>query len=260
MYGAAWFRLNVLFYMKRLATVLRRKTLAIVLWLLFLASTFFMFKASRDPMPLLLRETVIESWFSQLSTGNQITFNQITFNLAGGIISGLFIYVLVVWLPEQCKRRRVRDSLAQHYDLFKEECISIFLSALQQSHDPELLQRLKYRSYFRQYFKEKIAPDQERWHSVINGLNGQLVKQLFVELEILMNEVRYALTVIDIENEDAFTFLKRVSQVLYRYRNVSDTYDDMRQLYSFMWVVHTGWSVIDGYTDKDVIADIIEAI
>jgi hypothetical protein len=57
-----------------------------------------------------------------------------------------------------------------------------------------------------------------------------------------------------------FTFLKRVSQVLYRYRNVSDTYDDMRQLYSFMWVVHTGWSVIDGYTDKDVIADIIEAI
>lgn len=205
-------------------------------------------------MPLLLRETAIESWFSQLSTGNQIMFN-----LAGGIIVGLFVYVLVVWLPEQNKRVRVRNSLVQHYDSFKEECISIFLS-LQQSNDLELHERLKDRAFFREYFKEKVSSDQKRWDSVINGLNGQLVKQLVVELEILMNEVCYALTVIDIENEDAFTFLKHLSQVLYRYRNVSDTYDDMRQLYSFMWAVHTGWSVIDGYTDKDVIANMIEAI
>ncbi|MFA6163138.1 MAG: hypothetical protein WC685_06900 [Methylobacter sp.] len=241
--------------MNRLAKALRRKALAIVLWLLFIGSTFLMLKASTDPLPSSLQGTAIEGLFSQLPTGNQITFD-----LAVGFIVGLFVYVLVVWLPEQFKRNRIRRNLAQQYDSFKEECISIFFSALRESYDLEQLEYLKDPSLFRQYFKEKVSPDQERWHTVLNGLDDQLVKALVVELEIFMTEAHYALTVIDIDNQEVFAFLKRLSQILYRYRNWSADYDDVKQLSGFMWSVHTGWNVIEGYTDKDVIAEMIEAI
>jgi len=193
--------------------------------------------------------------FSPFSNGNEIVFN-----LSVGVIAGLFVYVLVVWLPEHFKRSRVRRSLALQYDSFKEECISIFFSALQESYDLDLAQQLKDRVFFKQHFKEWVSPDQERWHAVLNGLDESLVKKLVVELEILMAEVHYALTVIDIDNQDAFAFLKRLSQILYRYRNWSAEYNDVKQLSGFMWSVHTGWSVIDGYTNKDIIAEMIEAI
>lgn len=75
-----------------------------------------------------------------------------------------------------------------------------------------------------------------------------------------MTEVHYALTVIDVDNQDAFVFLKRLSQILYRYRNWSAGYNDVKQLSGFMWSVHTGWSVIDGYTNKDIIAEMIAVI
>ena len=96
--------------------------------------------------------------------------------------------------------------------------------------------------------------------AVLNGLDDLLVKSLVVELEILAAEVQYTLTVIDIEDEDAFAFLKRLTEILYRHRNWTPDYDDVKQLSGFMWFVYTGWSVIDGYTEKDIIADMISAI
>jgi hypothetical protein len=75
-----------------------------------------------------------------------------------------------------------------------------------------------------------------------------------------MTEVHYALTVIDIDNQEAFVFLKQLTQILYRSRNWSDDYEDVKQLSRFMWSVHTGWSWADGYTDKDIIAEMINEI
>lgn len=244
-----------MFHMKHLTSKLGRRGLAIALWTLFLVSTILMVKSSTDPLPSSWRGTAAEGLFSQFPTGNQIVFD-----ITVGFIVSLFIYILVVWLPEQSKRNRVRRNLAQQYDSFKDECIPIFFSALRESYDLDLLNRLKDRSFFRQYFKEKVSPDQERWHAVLNGLDESLVKKLVVELEILMTEVHYALTVIDIDNQDVFAFLKRLSQILYRHRNWSAEYDDVKQLSGFMWSVHTGWSVIDGYTEKDIIAEMIESI
>jgi hypothetical protein len=229
--------------------------MSIALWALFVANAFLMVKASSDPLLPLFVGTPAESLFTQFPTGNQIIFD-----ITVGFIVGLFIYVLVVWIPERNKRLRVKRSLARQYDGFKEECIAVFFSALRESYDLSIVARLKERSFFRDYFKEKISEDQERWHAVLNGLDDALVRRLVVELEILAAEVHYALTVIDVENEEAFAFLKRLNEVLYRYRNWTADYDDVKQLSGFMWSIYTGWSVIEGYTDKDVIADMIEAI
>lgn len=239
--------------LKRLAEMLRYRALGIGLWVLFLMSVLLMLKSGSDPLPPSLMGG---GWvLSPFLHGNAIIFN-----LSVGVIVSLLIYVLVVWIPDQSKRERVRRSLALQYDSFKEECLSIFFSALHEPYDLELLHRLKDQTFFREYFKEKVSSDQERWHAVLNGLDDNLVKRLVVELEILMTEVHYALTVIDIVDRDVFSFLKRLSRILYRYRNWSADYDDVKQLSGFMWSVHTGWSVIDGYTNKDIIAEMIEAI
>ena len=244
--------MNVMFHLNRLTKMFRHRVFGIGLWTLFLVSAVLMLKSSSDPLPLLMDAGGL---FSPFLHGKEIIFN-----LSVGIIVSLLIYVLVVLIPEQSKRKRVRRNLVLQYDSFKEECLSIFFSALQKSYDLELLHRLKDQTFFREYFKEKVLPDQERWHAVLNGLDDNLVKRLVVELEILMTEVHYALTVIDVDDPDVFSFLKRLTQILYRYRNWSSEYDDVKQLSGFMWSIYTGWSVIDGYTNKDIIAEMIEAI
>lgn len=239
----------------QLAKRLRRHSLSIALWALFVANALLMVKASSDPLLPLFAGTHAESLLTQFPTGNQIIFD-----ISVGVIVGLVIYVLVVWLPERSKRLRVKRSLTRQYDGFKEACIAVFFSALRESYDLAIVARLKERSFFRDYFKEKVSEDQERWHAVLNGLDDTLVKKLVIELEILAAEVHYTLTVIDVENDEAFAFLKRLNEILYRYRNWTSGYDDVKQLSGFMWAIYTGWSVIDGYMGKDVIAETIEAI
>ena len=82
--------------LERLREWVRRKRLDLGLWTLFLVSTVLMVKSSSDRLPASLRGTVVEPALSQFSTGNQIVFD-----IAVGVIVSLFIYVLVVRLPER---------------------------------------------------------------------------------------------------------------------------------------------------------------
>jgi hypothetical protein len=156
-------------------------------------------------------------------------------------------------------KARARN-LQHQYDLFKENCMEVFLWALQEPYDPELLERLKDRDQFQRFFDEPVSPDQKRWHAVLNGLDEYKIKSLIVELEILMAEIRFTLSVIDIDNQDAFAFLKHLSQVIYRSKNWTPEYDGVKHLSDFMWSVHTGFSIIEGYTGRDIVAEMIEAI
>ena len=131
---------------------------------------------------------------------------------------------------------------------------------MKEAADRVLVKRLKDRIFFREYFHEKVSPSQERWHVVLNGLNDRLVRDLIVELEILMNEIQYTLATIDIDNPEALDFLKSLSQILYRGKNWTSDYDDVKAISRFLWSVHTGWDWQKGYADKDIISGIIEAI
>ncbi|MGA8593678.1 MAG: hypothetical protein WB676_02950 [Bryobacteraceae bacterium] len=177
-----------------------------------------------------------------------------------GIMVSLFIYLLVVWLPERDKRKRVRRNLQRQYDLFKEGCIGVFLNAMRQGYDPAVIDGLKDRERFMQFFKEPFSPGQTRWHAVANGLHSENIKSLIVESEILITEVRFTLIAVDVENQEVFAFLKDLANILYRARNCSPEYDGVKSLLSLMWSEFSGWSFIEGYTKRDVIADKIEAM
>ena len=178
--------------MKLLPEVMRHRTLAIVLWTALIVSAVLMVKSSSNELIPLLQGTATEPIFSQFKTGNQIIFD-----ISVGIIVSLLIYVLVVWLPERFKQNRIRRNLQHQYSSFKEECIKVFLWALHQTYDPELINRLKNRNEFRRFFKEKVLLDRERWHAVLNGLDEYMVKNLIVDLEILKAEIQFTLSAIE---------------------------------------------------------------
>ncbi len=180
---------------------MRRRSL--LLWVIFLVSFCLTLKSSSDALPGWLRGTRLAPWLCQFSTGNQNTHD-----IAVGIIVSLFIYLLVVRLPERDKRKRVRRNLQLQYNSFKEGCVTVFLNAMGQGYDPALIDCLKDKDQFKQFFMEAFSSEQTRWDAVANGLDAENIKALL----------------------------------------------------RLMWSVFAGWSFIEGYTKKDVIDDMIEAM
>lgn len=233
----------------------RKHRLDLVLIALTLLCVGLMFIASTDPLPESLRGTAIQPLLSQFSTGNQIVFD-----LAVGIVCSVVMYVLVVRVPENAKRLRHRANLKRTFDSCKLACIEIFLSACHSSWDSTLPKQLLEQAAFKAYFKEPHAPGQDRWHGVANGLSDAMIRKLIVELEILMNEVQFTLGAVDVSDESTFAFFKNLSHILYRNRDRTADYDDVKNMLSFFWSVHTGWSFVSGYPDRDIFADMIAAI
>jgi len=227
------------------------------LGVLVLVSVLLMVKSSSDALPGWLRGTRAEPWLSQFGVGNQNIHD-----IAGGLVVSLFIYFLVVWLPERDKRKRVRRNLQLQFDAFKKGCIREFFNAMSQSYDPALIDELKDRERFREFFNGPFSPGQIRWDAVANGLelHSVHIKSLIVEFEIFIAEVRFTLISIDVDNRQSFAFLKLLANVLYRARNCSPEYDGVKSLLGLMWSVFTGWSFIEGYPEKDPIADAIDAM
>ncbi|MGH8564965.1 MAG: hypothetical protein ACREXW_13130 [Gammaproteobacteria bacterium] len=79
-------------------------------------------------------------------------------------------------------------------------------------------------------------------------------------LEVLREELLYVLNTIDVHDEEVFAFLKRLAQIIYRMRDIETEYDDIKQIGGFLWELFAGWSVIDGYRDKDIVQSMIERI
>lgn len=214
-----------------------------------------MFIASTDPVPEALRNTGIHRFFKQFNTGNQIVFD-----LSVGLLGAIFMYYLVVRVPENSKRRRVRDSLKANYESCKEACTATYLSCFMPSYPADLPRELADMIRFRDFFKGSFNSEQTKWDAVANGLTEDRIRELQVELELLMQEIHFTLTSIDLQDPNAFRFLKQLSRVLHRSKTWSADYESVKSLLGFLWSLHTGWSWIDGYQPTDPVADMIAAI
>lgn len=214
-----------------------------------------MFKSSTDPRPNFIKGTFYEEFFKPFTTGNQITFD-----ITVGIIVSLFVYVLVVRLPAWQKKNRLKAHLLRRYDDLKEQCIIHFLWACKEPAAFDLIQHLKSQPEFKIFFSERVSENQDRWHAVLNGLNEDYVRALVQELDAFRNELDYTLTSVDVTNEKVFSFLRHLTQVLQRTRNWTDKDAQLKPLSQFMWSVFSGWNIITGYPEKDVVFEMISAI
>lgn len=219
------------------------------------ASILLALKTSDEPVPAVLKNTWIEAWLQRLSTGNLILFD-----LSVGFLVSVLFYLLVVWFPDRRKKNLIKRNLAEQYQSFKEDTIRILLASCQGGYQAGLPERLSEQNEFRRYFTEAVSDSQERWHAVLNGLNDRLLKDLLVEFEILLNEVTYVLNNVNIEDPNVFSFFKRLSQVVYKLKNTTLEYDDVKTLSGFLWELLAGWDVIDGYRKHDIVGLMIEEI
>ena len=237
---------------------MRVKISNFLLWILSVGSIFLAFKAGTDPMPSIFKDTWVDYLFEPFATGNSIIFG-----LSIGFLVSMFFYLLVVWYPEKRKKLITKHNLEETYRFFKNSTIHILMSASANGgggYHAELLDKLTDQNEFRKYFEEYFSEDQNRWHAVSNGLNEYLLKQLLVELEILLHEVSFVLSNIYINDENVFSFFKRLSQSVYKLKNSTLDYDDIKSLTSFLWQVFAGWSFIDGYRDKEIMRVMIDKI
>lgn len=214
-----------------------------------------MFKSSTDPRPDFIKGTALEDAFRPFTTGNQIAFD-----IAVGVIVSLFIYVLVVRLPAWQKKNRLKAHLLRRYDDLKEQCLMHFLWACNEPAESTLIDRLKRQEEFKTFFKERISQDQDRWHAVLNGLTYDYVQSLVRELDLFRGELDYALTTVEVADEEVFSFLRNLTQVLQRSRHWSDREDQLKPLSQFMWSMFAGWSFVSGYTGRDHVNEMIRAI
>lgn len=235
--------------------ILRKYWFDAVLVALLLLSAVLMLVASTDPVLPSIRGTAAHELLRQFQTGNQIVFD-----LSVGVLAGIFIYYMVVRIPEYQKRRRLRANLAATYQSFKEDSIAIYLGCFMGSYPPGLPRQLSEQVEFRSFFNEQHTPDQDRWHAVANGLNDYSLKTLLIELEILAQEIHFTLSATDVQDQRAFQFLKRLTHIIHRGKNWTTDYDDVKSLMGFLWSLHTGWSWIDGYPDSDPVAEVIASI
>ncbi|MHB8483203.1 MAG: hypothetical protein ACYDBV_10820 [Nitrospiria bacterium] len=239
----------------KLGMQIRPSTVA--LWVLSIVSILLALKTSNDYVLEVFRNTPLEYFFQRFPTGNSIIFD---FSI-GWLVSIIF-YLLVVWFPDRRRKSLIKENLKEQYRSFKEDTISIFLNACGNSNEGDLPRKLSEQSEFKKYFKEIVTIPQSnsRWDCVLNGLNEQLLKDLLVELEVLMNEVAFVLNNVKIDDRNVFSFFKRLSQTVYKLKNTTLEYEDIKNLSKFLWELFTGFSFIDEYPEHDIVERMIREI
>lgn len=233
------------------------KCYSLPMWALSLMCGFLVLKTSDDALPPIFEDTMLESWFLRFEVGNEIISN-----ISLGFIVSVVFYLLVVWLPTKRKRNLIKNNYKKQYSAFKKGMIIVFLSASGKSYNSELLNKLGVQPEFKRYFKEKeqVSQSQDRWHVVLNGLEEHHLKDILMELELFVSETDYVLNNIEFKDKKVFEFLNELKRTVYRFKNSTLEYEDVKMISQFIWQIFAGWSWSEGYLEFDIIQDMIDEI
>lgn len=171
-----------------------------------------------------------------------------------------FFYALLVRLPDTQRRNRMKRSLSAHYLAFRKDLISGIVGTADGSYDSDIVDSLLDRSFFRKYFKEHVTEGQERWEKFLNRLDAYKVREIITSMEIFRDEIQFVLNNVYIEDDAPFEFFKRLSAAIYEQKDTSPEYDDVKRLSRFLWSLLSGWDWVEGYRERDIVQDMIDAI
>lgn len=155
-------------------------------------------------------------------------------------------YFLVVWFPEQQKRRRIKRGVISHYLQFKKEVIGLILHASGKAWSQEDLDRLIIPQEFSEYFSEDETGSGMRWYEVLNGLNEYYAGEIANRLELLRTEVQFVLSSIEIKDEEVFDFMKRLSEIAFRVSKMKADHEGQESWGRFLWALYSDFDPITG--------------
>lgn len=193
-----------------------------------------------------------------ITTVDSIGYGSMINSLSVGFVVSSIFYFLVVYMPEYKRRKMLHESLKSQYLQFKISCINTFLiiSNSQEHSDREELLNL---TEFRRYFKKENKNGENRWGAVANSLQDSeyYLREVMYYLQMLNEEIRYTRNSINLNDPEVFEFLNRLSQLIARMESTEREYDDIKSLCGFLWSIFTGWDWAKGYSESDIIKDII---
>jgi hypothetical protein len=185
---------------------------------------------------------------------------KVIYDLSIGALVSLAFYFLVVRLPEYWRRQRLKRSLELHYRAFRLNCIEIMLAVADRRYEGGLPETLLDPKEFKKYFKQKVTPDEERWHRFMNNLNEFYLVRLQTLMEQFRDELMFVLNNTDIPKDEPFLFLKQLSSVMYPMKLVTIGYDEIKPLAGFLWDVFAGWDWVTSYRKEDIVKKMIDEI
>ena len=109
-------------------------------------------------------------------------WEKIAYDLGIGSIISLFFYWLVVRIPENVKRRRIRNSFARHFREFKEDAIATMLMVADGTYAYGFHQELVDQKKFREYFQQQVGRGEDRWESLHNKMSEHALNELLTQL------------------------------------------------------------------------------
>jgi len=194
-----------------------------------------------------------------IKTVDSIGYGSMFNSLSIGFVVSSIFYFLVVYMPEYKRRSLVRKHLEGQYIQFKMSCIITFL-ILSDSQEYPNKEELLNLSEFRRYFKMKNTRGESRWGAVANSLeeSDYYLKEIIYYLQILNEEIKYTRNVVNVNDPEVVNFLNNLSQIIMRMELTEGEYEDVKSLCKFLWSVFTGWDLAKGYSETDIIKDIIE--
>lgn len=226
-------------------------------------SVFLMIAGADEPVVGALEGTFVEPWLHQLHIGNSIVFGMGT-----GIFSGVVVWFVAVYIPEQNKRRILRNNLSNCYRRFRENVLQIFLVAMQQYRDNQKLPQpeyvraedlMDYRKC-REFFEQNNS---EYWYNVANGIDDEVIMQrIMQQMELLSQEAEHVRNHCGIQDQKVHNFLGRMSDIALDFKRTNPhcSYDYTKSLMRFLWEVLAQWSFGTGHQEKDPIQTMIDEI
>lgn len=187
-------------------------------------------------------------------------WEKIAYDLGIGSIISLLFYWLVVRLPENAKRRRIRNSFALHFQQFKEDVTATILSVTDGSYEYGFHQELVDQQRFREYFREKDEEGNERWYAFYNNMTEISLQELRLHLEVLRSDILFTMAAVDIDDREVLEFMKRFSANIIRYRSTVLDYDSMKSFGNFMWEILAGENSVTGRMKRDYFLAMIKDI
>jgi hypothetical protein len=193
-----------------------------------------------------------------LYTAPDANYSSVVHSFSVGFVISAIFYFIVVYLPEKQRREMVHKSLRSQYKQFKLECISTFL-ILSDSQEYETKETLLDLVEFRRYFKNSNKNGEVRWDAVANAIqsNDYYLKDIIYHLRMLNEEIRFTRSTVNLNDQEVFDFLNQLSQAIVRIESTKREYDDIKSFCGFLWPIFTGWNWVEGYSDTDVIKDMI---
>jgi len=195
--------------------------------------------------PLLISEY---HWlFKKFNTGNSILFN-----ISTGILASIWFYFLVIALPSNIKKNRIKRHFILQYHEFRKQLIIHILKNSKEPFTQRLAEELKDVKKFRTYFYTQVIPNQNRWFIFTSTVSEEALNDMLTEFESFKEAITFLLINIEIQDEAVFYFLHQVRKFVITQRNMrTDDYFSMKAYFDFLWQMLGGFNKADGYKEYD---------